>query len=50
MMVAAVASVATVKLDGQSVIISGSADRTVRIWDMDTGTKSAIPLPVTAAR
>ena len=32
-----VLSVAVAELDGRPVVISGSGDRTVRVWDLATG-------------
>jgi WD40 repeat protein len=37
-------SVATAQLDGRPVIISGSSDKTVRVWDLATGTPIGQPL------
>ena len=30
--------------DGRPVIVSGSGDETVRVWDLETGARSASPL------
>jgi WD40 repeat protein len=38
-----VAAVAVVELDGRPVVISGSRDRTVRVWDLATGTPVGDP-------
>ena len=34
---AAVRAVAVGELEGRPVVVSGSADRTVRVWDLATG-------------
>lgn len=39
-----VRSVAAAELDGRAVIISGSNDRTVRVWDLATGTPVGAPI------
>ena len=36
-------AVATAQLDGRTVVISGSADDTVRVWDLATGTPVGSP-------
>ena len=40
---AAVQAVAAAELDGRPVVISGSSDRTVRVWDLATGTPVGDP-------
>ena len=39
----AVTAVAAAELDGRPVVISGSRDRTVRVWDLATGTPVGVP-------
>ena len=38
-----VRAVAAAELDGRPVVISGSGDRTVRVWDLATGTPVGNP-------
>ena len=37
-------AVATTQLDGRSVVVSGSGDGTVRVWDLATGQPLGLPL------
>ena len=39
-----VTAVAAAELDGRPVIISGSSDRTIRVWDLATGARRGDPL------
>jgi hypothetical protein len=36
--------VTTAQLDGRTVVVSGSADNTMRVWDLDTGAPVGSPL------
>jgi WD40 repeat protein len=45
----AVTAVATVVLDGRSVVVTSSDDETVRLWDLATGRPVGDPLPVVGA-
>ncbi|MGW1109006.1 hypothetical protein [Streptomyces sp. NPDC002540] len=40
----AVCAVATVVVDGRPAIVSGSRDKTVRVWDLTTGQQVGEPL------
>lgn len=39
------AALATGLLDGRPIVVSGSSDRTIRVWDLATG--ASLPPPVT---